>query len=366
MMRRGLFYKFFPVPRLLEMPSVGMDISEVSLRFVELIPKGKGFVLGKYGEFPIPPGTIAEGDIKDPETFRNVLMKVKKEAGLHFVRASLSESHAYLADMEIARVSQKQLRDSIELQLEEHVPLPVSEVFFDYNVVEDIPGSPKMQVGVAVVPQAPVLKYIEAFSSAGLTLLSLEVDADALVRAILPPNTTDTVMIIEMGRVKAGVYIVTGKAVRFTSEIDIGAKTIALRLEKELGVSKEKANELLAGCYGDGTVAEEVVPVLYTFYSEIKDEIEKHFMYWNSRHERGANGEQSTIERVILAGSQSSLVGLGDYLSSGLRRHVELANPWNNVSPFHEYIPEIGSTDALRFATAIGLALHPYEVFGFL
>lgn len=366
-MHRGFLYKLFPLPKFLEMPSVGMDVSEVSLRYVELIPKGKGFVLGKYGERSIPEGTIANGDIKDPETFRNVLLKVKKDAGLNFVRASLSEAHAYFADMEIARVQKKELRDSIELQLEEHVPLPVSDVFFDYNIIEDVKNSSFMRVGVAVVPKEPVTKYIETFSSAGLTLLSLEVDADALVRAIIPPESTETIMIIEMGRVKTGVYIVTGKAVRFTSELDMGTKTVAAQIEKELGMDSEKAKMLLAECYGDGQVAEEIVPALYAFYSAVKEDIEKHLAYWNMRQKRENGGKSGEIiERVLLAGSQSSLVGLNEYLSSGLRQRIERANPWTNISRFREYIPEISSNDSLRFATAIGLALHPYEVFGLL
>lgn len=343
-----------------------MDISEVSLRFVELIPKGRGFVLGKHGERPISEGVIAEGEIKNMETFCDVLRKVRKDFGISFVRASLSEAHAYLADIEVPRVPFRDLRASLELQLDQYVPLAPNDLFFDYTIIDGgIPGqknSPHLKLAVSVVPRSPVLKYIEAFSGAGLTLLSLEVDADALVRAILPPTAMETTMIIEMGRVKTGVYVVKNRVVRFASELDFGAKVVSAGLQKKLSVSIGELSKILASCYGETAPSPEASEVLREFFGELLEEIRKHHMYWNSRHAKEA-GSGEEIERIILAGSQSALYGLPEYLSAGLREQVEMANPWTNLSSFSEYIPEISRENSLRYATAIGLALHPYEPF---
>lgn len=362
-MRRSVFYKFFPVPKYMEMPAVGMDVSEVSLRFVELLPKGRGLVLGKYGERPIPEGTIAEGEIKNMEVFQDVLRKVRKDFGIRFARASLSEAHAYLADIDMPRIPLKELRESIELQLDQHVPLAPSDLFFDYNILNRDLKGPNMKVGVSVVPKSPVLEYREAFSGAGISLISLEVDADALVRAILPPTAIETTMIIEMGRVKTGIYVVTDRAVRFASELDFGAKMVAASLQKKLSVPIADLSAIIASCYGESSPPPEAAEVLQLFFGQVKEEIEKHYVYWNSRHARDQTSASEKIERIILAGSQSALYGFREYLSAGLRYEIEDANPWVNLSSFSEYIPEISREDSLRYATAIGLALRPYEQF---
>ncbi|MCI0542620.1 pilus assembly protein PilM [bacterium] len=365
-MRRSLLYKLFPVPKYLEMPAVGMDISEVSLRFVELVPKGRGLVLGKHGERGIPPGTIAEGGIKDMAVFQDVLRKVRKDFGIGFVHASLSEAHAYLADIEIPAVPLKDLRGSLELQLDQYVPLAPNDLFFDYTILGGEKNGQKsehIKLGVSVVARDPVLKYIEAFSGAGLTLLSVEVDADALVRAILPPEAVETIMIIEMGRVKTGIYVVTNRMVRFASELDFGAKMVGAMLQKKFPVSIGELSEVLAACYGESAPPPEAVEVLQEFFEQIREQIEKHYMYWNSHHARGGTPSDEKIERIILAGSQSALYGFDEYLSSRLHEPLAIANPWANLSSFRSYIPEISRNDSLRYATAIGLALHPYEQF---
>ena len=371
------------------MPAVGMDISETSLRFVQLMPQGDGFVLKKYGERAIPAGVIADGDIKQADIFRDVLRRVKKDFGIRFVRASLSETHSYIAEIEIPRVPLGELRESLELQIGEHVPLPPEDIFFDYTIVDadadtntnEAGGkkdrerakrnSPNLRLIISAVSKAPVLKYVDVFSSAGLTLLSLEVDANALVRAILSPGERETALVIEVGRVKTGFYVVTNRSIRFVSEVDIGANSLGPP-NTPVDVPIESTASALAG-EPDGAAGGENMEnsarkfsrspeKISAFFSQIKEESEKHYIYWNSRHDRDpAHSEK--IERIILAGSQSGLAGLAEYLSAVFREPVSRANPWTNVASFRKYIPEIPREESLRYTTAIGLALHPYEKF---
>ncbi len=319
----SLFYKFFPVPEYMEMRAAGFDLSEVSLRFAELVPRGGELDLGDYGEIPVPPGTISLGRIQNADVLRELLRKAKKEHRIKFVRLSLPESYAYHVEMEIAKVKKKELRESIELQLEEYVPLKVSEVFFDYEIAEAPKQRPGVLVAVvSVIPKDVVLSYAEVFASAGLTLVSVDADANALARAVIPEGDPGTFMIIDMGRVKTGVYVVSRGLVRFASDIETGANA------------------------GRGAV----VP------SDLSEEINRHFVYWHA--EKDKNGApKEKIEKIILAGAESGLSGFRDYLSRALFVPVEMANIWTNVFSFDDRIPELDYRDSLRFGTAIGLAL---------
>lgn len=359
--KRSLFYKFFPVPEYMEMHAVGFDLSEVSLRFAELVPRGRELDLGDYGEYPVPPGTISLGCIQNADSLRELLRKVKKEHHVKFVRMSLPESYVYHVEMEIAKVEKKELRESIELQLEEYVPLNVSEVFFDYDIAETPKQKPGVLVAVvSVVPKEIVLSYADVFASAGLTLLSVDVDANAVARAVIPEGDLGTFMVIDMGRVKTGVYVVHGGFVRFASDIEIGGRSVVSAIEENAGVSTEQAQALKEKCYSESSseelIPEEVKKSLHAVFFDLAEEINKHFVYWHTHKDKnGASREK--IEKIILAGTESMLFGFQDYLSSRLRAPVDVANVWTNVFSFDDHIPKMGYHDSLRFSTAIGLAL---------
>lgn len=340
----------------MEMHATGIDISEVSLRFAELVPHERDLDFGNYGEIPVPVGVISLGRIQDANSLRELLRKIKKEHQMKFARVSLPESLVYHVEMEIAKVKKKELRESIELQLEEYVPLKVSEVFFDYDILE----TPKQKPGVltvvaSVVPKEIVLSYMEVFASVGLTLLSVEADAAALSRAVIPEGDTGTFMILDMGRIKTGVYIVRAGFVRFASDIEIGGKSVVSALKKNLSISEEEALTMKETCYGE-ELSEEVKKSLIEVFLDLSEEINKHFVYWHTHKDKnGAPREQ--IEKIILAGTESVLFGFQNYLSGGLHVPVDMANVWANVFSFNDHIPKIGYRDSLRYGTAIGLAL---------
>ena len=68
-----LFNRFFPVPNFLRARSFGLDISDESLKFLELITTKNGIEVGRHGERSIPPGVVESGKIKDPKRLEEVL-----------------------------------------------------------------------------------------------------------------------------------------------------------------------------------------------------------------------------------------------------------------------------------------------------
>ena len=88
-MERSKFYKFFPPPQFLQMPAVGLDISDEACRFAELIETRKGLVVGRFGEKVIPRGVIESGEVKKIDDLRAVFKEMRKEHGLEFVNVSL-------------------------------------------------------------------------------------------------------------------------------------------------------------------------------------------------------------------------------------------------------------------------------------
>lgn len=72
-----MFKKLFKI--LSPTHSTGIDLSDNSFKFVELISGKNGIRLGQYGETEIPAGTIEFGEIKDALSLKDIIHKLKKE-----------------------------------------------------------------------------------------------------------------------------------------------------------------------------------------------------------------------------------------------------------------------------------------------
>lgn len=355
-----MFFKNFPVPRSMNIyDGVGVDLSEVSLRFVRLVPKDGGFELRDFGEYFLPEGVISLGKIQKPDILKDILIRFKKEHNINFVRVSLPESVAYLAEMDIPSVKNSELYESIELQLEEYIPMKAADAAFDYRIIETEKNKPGMiSLLVSAVSKNTASSYSDVFNSAGISLLSLEPDSNALMRAVIPKGSPETSMILDLGRVKTGVYIVSRGATFFVSDIDIGENDLPSAFMKGLNVSADEAKQMLGKLHSNEKLSAEAVKIVSSFFGEIKEGVDKHLTYWDSTKDKnGAKREH--ISRIVLCGSGAALLGLPEYLLGSLHVAVDVANVWSNIFSFDKDIPKIPFRDSLLYSTAIGLALYP-------
>ncbi|MDO8604260.1 MAG: pilus assembly protein PilM [bacterium] len=355
-MKRSKFYRFFPPPQFLQMPAVGLDISDVSMRFAELVEKRKGFVLGRFGERAIPRGVIEGGEVKKPTELRAIFADIKKAYNLEFVSVSLPEEKAYLFDLRLPVMKYSDIRGSIDLALEEHVPLKADEAIFDYDIVKEDESS--ITVSVSVVARSLVDGYLEAFSGSGITPLAFEVEAHSIARSIVPAGDKNTFMTVDFGRTRTGIAIVTEGAVQFTSTVLVGGGSLTDIIAKKLKVSYDEAEKMKhdKGISGNST-NDDISLGLMSMISILRDEISKHQTYWQE-HPDDYGKKRAPIQKIYLCGGDSNLSGFSGYLASGLTVPVELANTMVNINTLDEYIPEISFNDSLRYATAFGLALR--------
>lgn len=358
-MARSSFYKLFPVPEFLEMPAVGLDVSDQSVRFAELTETRKGLVLGKYGERSIPEGAIVSGEIKNKEVLKKVFSELRKELANHFAVVALPEEQAYLLELNIATEQKSQIRGMLELQLQEHVPIPPAEVVFDYDIApEKHSHKGTTQIAVSAVSGNLVDAYLEVFKGTGFTPVAFEVEPESIARAVIPAGDKGTYMIMDFGRTRTGISIVSGGAVSFTSTVPIGGYSLTKAIAKELGASLEEAEKSKRE---HGFVRtqenEKLFTALMSTISILRDELIRHYNYWHA-HPNVYGERRDPVEKVILCGGDSNLSGFAEFLAMGLHAPVELAKVMQNVNSFDRYVPEITFSDSLRFATAVGLALR--------
>jgi type IV pilus assembly protein PilM len=135
-MSQKLFYKIFPTPVYLKNETVGLDISDQSIKFIGLIKKGDSFSVSKFDEIKIPLGIIESGQIKNKEELIKALSGLRQKNNLKDVIVSLPEEQAYIIRMKLPAMPRNQIREAIELQLEEYIPLKADQVVFDYEICD--------------------------------------------------------------------------------------------------------------------------------------------------------------------------------------------------------------------------------------
>ena len=353
------FARFFPVPSFLIAQSFGLDIGDQSLKYVELISTKNGVRVGRYGEQVIPAGVIELGKIKNPKLMEEALIKLRKEVGLKSVRVSVPEEQVYLFRLRLEKEGLVSIKESIELVLEEHIPLQASEAIFDYEIIYEDAQSLELQV--ATIPKSVIDSYLSVFKNAQISILSFELEAQAIARAVIKKDDLGTYMIVDFGQNNTGIFIISRGVAMFTSTLDVGGIMLNNMISKNFKISFEEA-EKMKRQYGLERNApnKELFSVLLNSVSVLRDEVVKHFIYWHThKDEEGRNNPP--INKIIFCGGDSNLIGLVDYFSVSTKNPVEMANVWVNIVDTKKFVPEIDFKKALSFAAAIGLALRNFE-----
>jgi type IV pilus assembly protein PilM len=353
------FFKFFPVPKIISASSFGLDISDESLKFIELVMTKNGMRVGRYGEEIIAPGIIESGKIKDSKKMEEILLALRKKEGISSVRVSLPEEQVYLFALHLEKKGLKSVKEGIELALEEHIPIQAEDAIFDFNLIKE--DAQSLEVQIAAIPKQIIENYLSIFKNSQIRVQSFELEAQAISRVVIKDGDMGTYMIVDFGKKRTGIFIISAGIVMFTSTLDVGGEIMNKMIQKSFNISSEEAEKMKKQYGLERNVAnKEIFAVLLNSVSILRDEIAKHFLYWHT-HKDEENNNNPPIKKIILCGGDSNLIGLADYISVSMKTPVEMANVWTNIVNTENYIPEMSFKQALSFSTALGLALGDYK-----
>lgn len=355
-----------PPPRYITMPSIGVDISDTSLKYIQFkrdSHSGMNLQLQRWGDIDIKDGVLKRGSVLDVDKLAEPLREMRELTKAEHVRVSLPEEKAYLFETEIKRgTPYKEIRGLLEFRLEENVPLSPRDAFFDYDVIEDDLRGGVYRVLVTAYAKDTVMGYYEACRKARITPVSFEVEAQAIARASLPKGDVGTHMIVDFGKTRSGIGIVHRGSLMYTSTIDIGGNELSSALRQQLGDMPEKEFTAIKNQQGlvQGVDDTLVYEALVTTLSAIKDEISVRIQYWNTHDVDHVDRDERQIERLILCGGSVNLKGLPGYLTETLGIEARRAEVWQNAFSIKDVVPPIDRRHSYGYATAIGLALADF------
>lgn len=352
--------RVIPPPAFMTMSCVGLDISDTSLKYIAFKPtlRDQGArELTLWGDIDIPSGVVNRGEVLDSQKLVAVLKEFKEKTKAEFVRVSLPEERAYMFETEIkTNTPLKEIRGLLEFRLEENVPIPSRDVFFDYSIMPFVAGDRALNISVVAYAKQTIQLYYDACVEAGLRPISFEVEAQAMARAMVPKDISGAALIVDFGKTRTGIGIVYKGTLLYTSTVDIGGAQLSQILRKTLGDKSEaeltriKNTEGLVRGVDSSAVRETLIPTV----SVIRDEIATRMQYW---HLRSGNQDERRITSIILCGGSANLKGFPEYMTETLGVPTVRGNVWENAFSLEDNVPPVDRRHSFGYAAAVGLAL---------
>lgn len=338
---------------------LGVDIGTSTLKLVEIGKEDGDLILKTYGEFKMPSHEKEEEaaflssilDFSDVELSDILKTMIKEsEAKSRDISFSIPVYSSFFTVIEFPSMSKDELSQAINLQAQQHIPIPVSEVVIDWKAIEERlvrDTTAKTQVILVAVPKEIVNKYVRIAQLASLNLMALEVETFSLARALVRKEDKGANLLIDMGARNTNVSIVEDGSVRASHNFDLSGRDLTRAVSRSLGLNWGRAEKLkIEKGLEDEAVANILIPML----DRISSEIEKVGGLYKRRY-----GKE--IARFFLAGGGSQFPGIEKYFTGRFVKEIKIGDPFGNIiypSILAETLQEVGPT----FSVAVGLALR--------
>lgn len=310
---------------------VGIDLGQSSFKAVELKKEKGSIELFKYGLVENTGINLLSDNEEELDKGTKLLSNFFSEVGFStpHVVASLPETSVFTRVIKVPKMSEKELKTAMTYEAEQYIPLPLKDVNFDFQILDDDTVE-KESMSVLLVAASKVLvnKYVKVIKDAKLTLLGLEPETIALTRIVGDSSSQPNPSIIVSIDSNSTDVIVTYKGiVRFSRNIATGGNALTRALAQNLGFDFSQAEEYKK-TYGldinqvDGKVYNAIKPV----FDIVVNEIKRAFFFYTT-HNPGVN-----IRRVVVCGGTALMPGVLYYLTNNLNLEIEMANPWQKIT----------------------------------
>lgn len=359
----AMFQRF--TDRIMNPPAFGLDISDLTVKVGDLERRGDTIRANYLGEFSIPEGLIVDGEIQKEPEFTAVIREWFRGEQARPVRirtciASLPEEKSFVRILELPNVKADDVGHAVRWEVEGVVPLPAEEIFYDYElVVGSTPAAGHRDVLITAFPKKIIESYYRVIAGAGLLPLALELESQAISRAVVTDAlAAQSLILIDIGAVRTSFIIFAGGSLVFTKSVAIGGRDFERSIADGLGVPIEEAREIkieagISRTYRGGRVWRALEPLLVRMASELKD-----VLAFFRDHPRRLHAELADISAVYLCGGDANLIGLERYLATAVKKPTVLAEPFARLALPPGAVPPIPRNDALKYTTTIGLALR--------
>ncbi|MDX2024737.1 type IV pilus assembly protein PilM [Microcella sp.] len=340
---------------------VGVDIGSSYLRAVEIddAAKARPTVLRAH-EVPLPDGSVKRGEILEVHTVASAFKRLWSAGGFRSkdVAMGIGGQSVIVRDLSVPRIPLAQIRESLPYQVQELLPVPVSEAVLDYypiNEGQNESGPVVNGLLVAAFKQA-VSVNVTAATLAGLTPVSMDLLPFAMTRMHTQSSPTNGYAVhMNIGANATSIVIVQGGVPLFVRIVPAGGDDATRAIMTRLSVPRERAEGLKRelGLTGAGSTDEErlAAEVIHESTSELLTAVRNTLAYF-------AGVRTGVVfDHLSVAGGATRLRGLASALAESTRISVVPVNPVASVSLARSMRGHDSNEQMQTWITALGLAI---------
>ena len=281
---------------------------------------------------------------------------------------SIPDFSSFFTNFELPPMTKEELPQAVQFEAPQHIPLPLSEVTTDWQVIEGETVDKKgtgLKILLVAVPNEVIYQYREIANLSGLELQSLEAEAFSLSRAAIKEKDLKKVIaIIDIGAQSTTCSIIDKGILKLSHSFDIAGNELTQVLSKSLGINYQEAEEAKKKHglkFPEGALSEEpllnsrggsfqkttqtLTPVIDSIIIEVNRIFQNFYQV-----------ESQKIEKVILAGGTALIPGLLEYFSSSLKKEVEMLNSFSDIfypPVLEKVLKEMGPSYAITVGAAL-------------
>lgn len=232
--------------------SVGLDIGSGVLKVVVVDHSRDEPRLERAAMRPMAASAIVDGEVVDPglvaETIRGMFEEVEIE--LEDVVISVGGRDVIIKLIEMDRMSEEEARDVIRWEAQQHVPFDMENVEVDFQIVDPEGGGLQMRVLLVAAKRELVENEMALVQEAGLTARVVDVEAFALHNALevnYPDAMKGITGLVSIGHDTTTVNVLKDGVPVLTRDLAFGTRRLRQDLQREEGLTADRAEELLRG-----------------------------------------------------------------------------------------------------------------------
>jgi len=350
-------------------PLVALDIGSYSVKLAQLRKSGKGYELLNFGMIPLPPDTLVDGEIENPEAVTVVLRNIIKAEKLRNknVVVGISGQSVIIKKISVPLMSEDELAEMIREEASQYIPFDIEEVHLDFQIVKadgeiptkkgEAPPDEEKQMDVLIVAarKDTIQIILDVAKEVGLKVRVVDLAVFALENSFELNNEVDmetSVALVNIGASSTNVNVLDSGVTAFTRDLVVGGNTLSEEIQKNLSIGFTDAEKLKLGILFEGFTKADVIPHIKSGLTKISSELKSTFDVFDK-----AAGNK--ISKVYLSGGACLMEGMETVMREHLGIDVEVVNAFRNVRFNRKYFDDdyLESMGAVA-AIPIGLAMR--------
>lgn len=314
----------------------------------------KRWLVLAYGSIDLEPIKIKESLEGDSTYLADNIKKLINEKLIgvlpsNHVVLGVPTARSFSRTFKLPANAEKTLKDAVEIEADQYIPIPSSTLYMDYEVIEK--NKQEITVLMSAMSRVIIDNCIRAIESANLQVVLIEPGISAVGRLItIAENGHLPSVIVDIGPASTDIAVLDAGSIRVTGGIAIGGNTFTLDIAKKLNITVENAHQLkVLNGLSVGPRQEKISRALETSLGRIVAEIQKVMRYYNERL-----SQERKLEQLLVVGAGSNVPGIGEYFTDSLVMPARVASPWQKLD--FGKLPEPAKQFRSRYITVAGLS----------